>query len=138
MNFYFVIWEFAGWHEVLEKCEVHIKDRITSIRKENSNLLPEHLNEKLSILRYEQVEEVDGLIHIYQRAKALKVNNSDTRDTIYSLSTQIIGWCMENNQAKEIQSFIDRPEKVIEWFIPQRTKELESKNIFLLEGVDSI
>jgi hypothetical protein len=72
------------------------------------------------------VPEMTGLIQIYKKAKTLKIYTPDIEDTIYRLSNNIINWCIHNQKTSDIQSFLDQPEKVIEWFIPNHNIEMKN------------
>lgn len=103
--------ELSGWYEIIEKIEETVAYHSTGTNLPSKNY-------RQPLVSFKVVPKMQGLIQIYQRAKKLNINNPDTQDTIFQLSSQIIRWCMNNNCIQEIQDYLDSPNQIIEWFLP--------------------
>ena len=113
--------ELAGWHEIIEICEAKIKDTLPK-KDYVSTSLEMTSEENFSLVSYRQVDQTEGLVHIYEQARDLNINNRDVKEVTYMLSSKIIKWCMTHDKVNKIQNILDQPKKVIEWFLPQKTQ----------------
>lgn len=126
--------EFAGWHEILETCNKRMMNgSMDNLNSDGSENPPMVKNNDSFILEYRHVDQMSGLIQVYERAKMLNVNNKDVQDTIYMLSSKIIRWCMLNSKIDEVKKFMDQPRRLIEWYIPSNTSLIEDTTLYLPE-----
>ncbi|MFY4859234.1 hypothetical protein ACOTVM_01635 [Aliarcobacter butzleri] len=119
--------ELTGWYEILTKVEDIINSE-NMANKSNNEIVTQS---RTKLICFETISEEEGLLRIYENAKKLHIYNPDIQDSIFRLSTKIIRWCMECDKIEEIKTFIDDPEKIVDWFIPH--KKLDRMNFYQLK-----
>lgn len=118
--------ELTGWYEILNKVEDIINSNSTN--QCDTSIITKS---RIQLTHFETVSETEGLLGIYENAKKLNIYNPDIEDCIFRLSNKIIRWCMECNKVEEIKTFINAPEKIVEWFLPH--KQLDRISFFQLK-----
>lgn len=123
--------ELTGWYDVISKIEDTINSGLNDNTLANPENYPQVQKAVKNLISYEMVSEMDGLIQIYEKAKTLRIYNPDIENAIFRLSNKITKWCIDNKKTSEIQNFLDQPEKVIEWFLPNQSIEYKGNQSLL-------